>query len=75
MKIALVAEDATALSHATSSEPATQESRVAALATELTRQQHEVTVYARKDAGDLPDRADLPGGATVRYVPAGPAGT
>jgi glycosyltransferase involved in cell wall biosynthesis len=73
MKIALVAEDATALSHATSSEPAAQETRVAALATELARQQHEVTVYARKDAGDLPERAELPGGVTVRYVPAGPA--
>src|ERR1700761_5546096 len=73
MKIALVAEDATALSHATSSEPAAQETRVAALATELARQQHEVTVYARKDAGDLPEQAELPGGVTVRYVPAGPA--
>ena len=37
MKIALVAEDATALSRATSSEPATQETRVAALASELAR--------------------------------------
>jgi D-inositol-3-phosphate glycosyltransferase len=73
MKIALVAEDATALSHATSSEPATLESRVAALASELARQQHDVTVYARKDAGDLPDTAELPGGAAVQYVTAGPA--
>src|ERR1700742_1069061 len=73
MKIALVAEDATALSHATSNEPATQESRVAALAAELARQQHEVTVYARRDAADLPEQAKLAHGATVRYVPAGPA--
>jgi glycosyltransferase involved in cell wall biosynthesis len=73
MKIALVAEDATALSHVTSSEPATQESRVAALAGELARQQHDVTVYARKDAADLPETSDLPGGAIVRYVTAGPA--
>src|ERR1700749_3685870 len=73
MKIALVAEDATALSHATSSEPAAQEPRLPALATELARQQHEVTVYARKDAGDLPEQAELPGGVTVGYVPAGPA--
>jgi glycosyltransferase involved in cell wall biosynthesis len=73
MKIALVAEDATALSHATSSEPATQETRVAALAGELARQQHDVTVYARKDAAGLPGTSELPGGATVRYVTAGPA--
>src|SRR6201986_834792 len=73
MKIALVAEDATALSLATSSEPATQETRVAALASELARQQHEVTVYAPKDADGRPTQAKLPGGATVRYVPAGPA--
>jgi glycosyltransferase involved in cell wall biosynthesis len=73
MKIALVAEDATSLSVAVSSEPATQETRVAALASELARQQHEVTVYARKDAVGLPAQAELPGGATVRYVPAGPA--
>jgi D-inositol-3-phosphate glycosyltransferase len=73
MKIALVAEDATALSHATNSEPATQETRVAALAGELARQQHDVTVYARRDAADLPGTSGLPGGATVRYVTAGPA--
>jgi glycosyltransferase involved in cell wall biosynthesis len=73
MKIALVAEDATALSHAKNSEPATQETRVAALAGELARQQHDVTVYARRDAADLPETSDLPGGATVRYVTAGPA--
>jgi glycosyltransferase involved in cell wall biosynthesis len=73
MKIALVAEDATALSHATSSEPATQETRVAALASELARQEHDVTVYARKDAANLPDTAELAGGAAVRYIAAGPA--
>src|SRR6202012_2544466 len=56
-----------------SNEPATQESRVAALAAELARQQHEVTVYARRDAADLPEQAKLAHGATVRYVPAGPA--
>jgi glycosyltransferase involved in cell wall biosynthesis len=73
MKIALVAEDATGLSHATSSEPASQETRVAALANELARQQHDVTVYARRDSGDLPDHDKLPDGAVVTYVAAGPA--
>ena len=73
MKIALVAEEATALFRATSSEPATQETRVAALASELARQEHDVTVYARKDGADLPETAELPGGAAVQYVTAGPA--
>ena len=73
MKIALVCDNATALSRATTGEPATEETRVAALAGELARQQHDVTVYARKDAATLPARAELPGGATIRYVAAGPA--
>src|SRR6201994_4782041 len=73
MKIALVAEDATPLFHATSNQPATQETRVAALASELARQDHDVTVYARKDGADLPDTDKLPGGAIVEYVAAGPA--
>src|ERR1700749_4301718 len=73
MKIALVAEEATALFRATSSESATQETRVAALASELARQQHDVTVYARKDAAELPGTAQLRDGVPVRYVPAGPA--
>src|ERR1700749_1680424 len=73
MKIALVAEEATALLRATSSEPPTQEPRVAALASELARQEHDVTVYARKDAKDLPDSDKLPNGAIVEYVTAGPA--
>ncbi len=73
MKIALVAEGATALSRVMSSEPASQETRVAALANELARQQHEVTVYARKDAAGLPEHDKLPDGAVVEYVEAGPA--
>jgi len=73
MKIALVAEDATALDHATSSGPATQQTRVAALANELARQQHDVTVYARRDAAGLPEHDKLPDGAVITYVTAGPA--
>src|SRR6201996_7801006 len=73
MKIAFVAEDATALSHATSSESATQETRVAALASALARQQHDVTVHARRDAAGLPGPAQLGAGAPARYVPAAPA--
>ena len=73
MKIALVAEESSTLTHAAGSEPATQETRVAALAEELARQGHDVTVYARKDADDLPDQAELPGGVRVEHIEAGPA--
>ena len=74
MKIALVAEEASALTRPLGSEPASQETRVAALARELAAQHHDVTVYARKDAADLPGRTELPGGVRVEYVTAGPAG-
>ncbi len=73
MKIALVAEEASALSHPMGSEPASQETRVAALTQELANQHHDVIVYARKDAADLPDEDKLPSGVRVEYVTAGPA--
>lgn len=73
MKIALVAEEATPLTHSAGTEPASQETRVAALARELAKQNHDVTVYARKDAAGLPDHCELPGGVTVQHVTAGPA--
>ena len=73
MKIALVAEEASALSHPLGSEPASQETRVAALAQELANQHHDVIVYARKDAADLPDEDKLPSGVRIEYVTAGPA--
>jgi glycosyltransferase involved in cell wall biosynthesis len=73
MRIALVAEDASPLTHATGSEPASQETRVAALARELAKQHHDVTVFARKDAADLPDHSELADGVKVEHVSAGPA--
>ena len=73
MKIALVAEEASALARPMGSEPATQETRVAALAETLAGQNHDVTIYARKDAADLPDEDKLPGGVRVEYIAAGPA--
>ena len=74
MRIALVAEDASPLTHVTGSKPASQETRVAALACELAKQNHDVTVFARKDAADLPDQSELAGGVKVEHVSAGPAG-
>jgi len=73
MKIALVAEEASALTSPLGSGPASQETRIAALAEELARQDHDVTIYARKDAADLPDEDKLAGGVRVEYVTAGPA--
>jgi glycosyltransferase involved in cell wall biosynthesis len=73
MRIALVAEEASRLTRATGSEPASQETRVAALARELAKQDHDVTVFARKDAADLPDHAELGDGVKVEHVTAGPA--
>jgi glycosyltransferase involved in cell wall biosynthesis len=73
MKIALVAEEATPLTRSAGTEPACQETRVAALARELANQNHDVTVFARKDAAGLPDHAQLPGGVNVEHVTAGPA--
>ncbi|WP_242900717.1 glycosyltransferase [Actinomadura terrae] len=46
---------------------------VAELAGELGRQGHDVTVYTRRDAPDLPRRVPFAPGATVEHVPAGPA--
>jgi glycosyltransferase involved in cell wall biosynthesis len=73
MQIALVAEEASALARPMGSEPATQETRVAALAETLAGQNHDVTIYARKDAADLPDEDKLPGGVRVENITAGPA--
>ncbi|HLH59048.1 MAG TPA: glycosyltransferase [Streptosporangiaceae bacterium] len=73
MKIALIAEEATPLTHSAGTRPASQETRVTALARELVNQDHDVTVFARKDAADLPDHGELPGGVAVRHVTAGPA--
>jgi D-inositol-3-phosphate glycosyltransferase len=73
MRIALVAEEASPLTRATGSEPASQETRVAALARELAKENHDVTVFARKDAADLPDYAELDDGVRVEHVSAGPA--
>jgi glycosyltransferase involved in cell wall biosynthesis len=46
---------------------------VAALARELAKQNHDVTVFARKDAADLPDHSELSDGVKVEHVTAGPA--
>ncbi|HLI37140.1 MAG TPA: glycosyltransferase [Streptosporangiaceae bacterium] len=72
MRIALVAQEASPLTQSADNEPASHETRVAALARELAKQDHRVTVYARKDSEELPRRAEIDGGVDVEHVPAGP---
>jgi len=71
MKIALVAEEASALTRPLGSEPASQETRIVALAQELASQDHDVTSTRARTAADLPDEDKLPGRVRVEYVTAG----
>jgi D-inositol-3-phosphate glycosyltransferase len=50
-----------------------QHVHVAALARELGRRGHDVTVYTRRDAQNVPGRVRIGPGVTVEHVPAGPA--
>ncbi|MFD8228015.1 glycosyltransferase [Streptomyces massasporeus] len=73
MRIAMVSEHASPLAALGGVDAGGQNVYVARLSEELARRGHDVTVYTRRDAADLPDRAALPGGAVVEHVPAGPA--
>ncbi|MGW0495986.1 glycosyltransferase [Streptomyces sp. NPDC003007] len=73
MRIAMVSEHASPLAALGGADAGGQNVYVARLAEELARRGHDVTVYTRRDAHDLPDRVPLPGGAVVEHVPAGPA--
>ncbi|MEU9099969.1 glycosyltransferase [Streptomyces sp. NPDC048361] len=72
MRIAMVSEHASPLAALGGVDAGGQNVYVARLSEELARRGHDVTVYTRRDAADLPDRAPLPGGAVVEHVPAGP---
>ena len=50
-----------------------QNVHVAELAAGLVRSGHEVTVYTRRDAEQLPEQVETASGYTVVHVPAGPA--
>ncbi|MER6980410.1 glycosyltransferase [Streptomyces carpinensis] len=72
MRIAMVSEHASPLAALGGVDAGGQNVYVARLTEELARRGHDVTVYTRRDATDLPDRVPLPGGAVVEHVPAGP---
>src|SRR5690349_21208201 len=76
MEIAMISENASPLATVDGlggTDSGGQNVFVADLAAELGRQGHHVTVYTRRDAPDLPDRAEFAPGVTVEHVPAGPA--
>jgi glycosyltransferase involved in cell wall biosynthesis len=73
MRIALVSEHANPLSAVGGVDAGGQNVHVDALAGELVRAGHAVTVFTRRDRPDLPCRVSAPGGYVVEHVPAGPA--
>lgn len=72
MRIALVSEHASPLATIGGVDAGGQNVHVAALATSLATQGHDVTVFTRRDALSLPDRTTTAGGYAVEHVPAGP---
>lgn len=73
MRIALISEHASPLAPLGRVDAGGQNLHVAELSAALTRLGHDVRVYTRRDAPQLPARVRLPSGATVVHVPAGPA--
>ncbi|MFL5880843.1 MAG: glycosyltransferase, partial [Actinomycetota bacterium] len=74
MRIAMVSEHASPLAVLGGVDAGGQNVHVAALATELARQGHEVVVHTRRDDERLPEWAQLVPGVLVHHVDAGPAG-
>lgn len=72
MRIALVSEHASPLAALGGVDAGGQNLHVAELSTALTRHGHDVTVYTRRDAGDLPGTVRTDAGYRVVHVPAGP---
>jgi glycosyltransferase involved in cell wall biosynthesis len=73
MKIALVTLQGNPFGLTPEAGPDRQDQRLASLVTALAEQDHNVTVYARRDAGGQPDKSEPAPGVTVEHVPAGPA--
>jgi glycosyltransferase involved in cell wall biosynthesis/phosphoheptose isomerase len=68
----MVSEHASPLAALGEADAGGQNVHVAALAAGLARLGHEVSVYTRHDAPDLPERVELAPGAVVVHVPVGP---
>jgi len=72
MRIAMVSEHASPLATIGGADAGGQNVHVAALAEALTRREHEVVVFTRRDDPDLPEQVVTGGGYVVEHVPAGP---
>ena len=73
MKIALVTLQGNPFGQTPEAGPDRQDQRLASLVTALAEQDHDVTVYARRDCDGQPEKSEPAPGVTVEHVPAGPA--
>ncbi|MFC0005398.1 glycosyltransferase [Micromonospora siamensis] len=73
MRVALISEHASPLAVLGGEDAGGQNTHVAELAAALVDAGHEVRVYTRRDAPDLPVTVRAPDGFDVVHVPAGPA--
>jgi D-inositol-3-phosphate glycosyltransferase len=72
MRIAMISEHASPLAALGGEDAGGQNAHVAELSAALAAAGHEVRVYTRRDAVDLPPVVELPSGVAVVHVPAGP---
>ncbi len=73
MKIALVTLQGNPFGQTPEAGPDRQDQRLASLVSALAEQDHDVTVYARRDREGQPEKSEPAPGVTVEHVPAGPA--
>jgi glycosyltransferase involved in cell wall biosynthesis len=73
MKIALVTLQGNPFGQTPEAGPDRQDQRLASLVTALAEQDHDVTVYARRDCDGQPEKSEPAPGVTIEHVPAGPA--
>ena len=73
MKIALVTLQGNPFGQTPEAGPDRQDQRLASLVSALAGQDHDVTVYARRDSEGQPEKSEPAPGVTVEHVPAGPA--
>jgi glycosyltransferase involved in cell wall biosynthesis len=73
MKVGMVSEHASPLAALGGADAGGQNVHVAELAAALTRRGHDVVVYTRRDAAELPERVRTPSGVVVEHLDAGPA--
>jgi glycosyltransferase involved in cell wall biosynthesis len=73
MKIALVTLQGNPFGQTPEAGPDRQDQRLASLVSALAEQDHDVTVYARRDSDEQPEKSEPAPGVTVEHVAAGPA--